>query len=159
MKSVFDGYLTPACKNCTLWSDGTSQGLGCNAPFPIGDCPAFAEMQKTDEQKHKGKTYKDFERINIGASDIASLTIRAGTEVKSLNFGTDGSYYAYIVTEPAEIGAHYTRVASFNSPWIKIYDDEGKTFDKYVDGTQTINVYRAGNVAAIIEFCKYATKD
>lgn len=112
-----------------------------------------------DEQKLNGKTYKDFERINIGASDIASLTIRAGTEVKSLNFGTDGSYYAYIVTDPAQIGAHYTRVASFNSSWIKIYDDEGKTFEKHVDGTKTINVYRAGNVAAIIEFCKYAITD
>ncbi len=111
------------------------------------------------EQKHKGKTYKDFGCTSIGASDIAALTIRAGAEVKSLNFGTDGCYYAYIVTEPAEIGAHYTRVASFNSPWIKIYDDEGKTFDKYVDGTQTINIYRAGNVAAIIEFCKYAISD
>lgn len=102
------------------------------------------------------KSYKDFEKIYIGDSDIASLVLvgckhnekgeSLGASTELLHFGEDNSYRAYYVTEPCKIGEHYRKVASFNS-WLKIYDDTEKTFDVYGD----FNIYRAGMFGCIIE--------
>lgn len=102
------------------------------------------------------KSYKDFEKIYIGGSDIASLvlegcrTLEDGTElgavVEFLKFGGDGGYWAYYVNEPCEIGEHYKKVSSFNY-WLRIYDDYKKTFGEYGD----FNIYRAGDYGVIIE--------
>ena len=62
-------------------------------------------------------------------------------------FGEDGCYKAYIVTEDTEIGSHYSKVASFTD-WMKIYDDDEKTFEKKA---KKINVYRAGEFGCIIQ--------
>ena len=95
------------------------------------------------------KTYKDFEKTYIGSSDIAALIVvgcrdNEGLKTESLHFCEDGSYSAYIIeqteNEEIKIESHYTKVATFNH-WLKIYDDDGKTFD--CRGKE-INIYRAG---------------
>lgn len=93
------------------------------------------------------KTYKDFPSVWIGDSDIAALLLRPcygnPTELK---FGGDGSYRAYLVTEAASIGAHYTQVLTTNA-WLWIYDDNERTFVIYAP---EITVYRAGDRGCII---------
>lgn len=53
------------------------------------------------------KMYKDFPKVYIGESDIASLTLRTPVDAHVLKFGSDGYYKAYIVNGEAEIGNHY----------------------------------------------------
>lgn len=91
--------------------------------------------------------YKFYEKKHIGSSDIASLTLRFPSKAEVINFGGDGSFYAYVVDENAEIGSHYTLEASGES-WIKIYDDNGLSFDAYAE---KINIYTAGGYGCIIQ--------
>jgi len=97
------------------------------------------------------KTYKEFEKVFIGDSDSAFLTmVGAVDDVVSaapLHFGQDDSYKAYIVDEPAKIGNHYKLVATFEK-WLRIYDDDEKVREFRAD---RINVYRAGEMGCIIE--------
>ena len=99
------------------------------------------------------KSYKEFEKVYIGDSDIASLILAGGglyTPIwtQTLSFGEDASYYTYVVNgKDVEIGAHYREVAKFKS-WLKIYDDYElvKTFK-----ANKIVVYRAGEMGCIIQ--------
>lgn len=92
------------------------------------------------------KTYKDFGKIYIGDSDIASLTIRSGMNAYTLDFGEDNSYAAYFVTEDAEIGSHYEeRISSEHGLWI--YDDNECTARIVCD---SFKIYRAGQMGCII---------
>lgn len=55
MRNCFEGYLTPECKNCPDWADGTDErGVGCATHYPIMWCKAFVKMfeedQKADEK-------------------------------------------------------------------------------------------------------------
>lgn len=93
------------------------------------------------------KHYKEFQKEHIGESDIASLTIRSGNNVDKLNFGEDGNYEAYIVTEVAHIGEHYSLVFE-GTNWIRIYDDTELTFLAYAD---VIKIYRAGDFGCVIQ--------
>lgn len=93
------------------------------------------------------KNYKDFEKVFIGDSDIASLTLRSPMEATVLNFGEDNSYKAYIVEGNAEIGEHYDKVYECNN-WLKIYDDDGLSAEFDAD---YIAVYRAGEMGCIIQ--------
>ena len=99
------------------------------------------------------KTYKDFEKQYIGSSDIAALIMSGyrngdGLVAEILSFGEDNVYDAYIVTDPkAEIGCHYSKVASFNN-WLKIYDDTGLSYN--VEGSE-INIYRSEMYGCIIQ--------
>lgn len=54
MKSCFDGYLTPACKNCPDWCDGSdaTKGIGCGTHYPIDLCPHFKKMYDEENKKH-----------------------------------------------------------------------------------------------------------
>ena len=113
------------------------------------------------------KNYKDFTAVTLGASDIASLTVRCGANVFDLHFGGDGSYTAYFAPERCKIDAHFERVAHFeithpedprdwngNSPWLWIFDDTQRVFE-YEDPKATeINIYRAGEMGCVIEFCQ-----
>lgn len=65
-KNCLDGYLTQGCRFCVFWYDGNqpvknellrrvyaklpdhigTPGIGCNACFPIGDCPFFKAMER-----------------------------------------------------------------------------------------------------------------
>lgn len=74
------------------------------------------------------KNYKEFEKVCIGGSDIASLLFRQPMEVKEIGTGEDGTYYAYIIDteEDIEIGEHYEKVYETNG-WLMIYDDDKRT--------------------------------
>lgn len=58
------------------------------------------------KKEHTMKNYKEFKRIYIGSSDIASLTLRAPNISHILTFCEDGVYFAYLVEGEAEIGEH-----------------------------------------------------
>lgn len=98
------------------------------------------------------KYYKDFEKVFIGFSDIASLTLRGCSEegellLQNLKFGGDGTYHAYFIKGNAIIGDHYEKVGEFHH-WLEIFDDESKTMSLRGD---TINVFRAGDYGCIIQ--------
>ncbi len=93
------------------------------------------------------KSYKSFNKAFIGASDIASLTVRSCGKVAVLNFGSDGSYHAYIVKGEAEIGTHYELVFECEN-WLKVYDDCDLTYGCL---GKTIKIYRAGDFGCIIQ--------
>lgn len=105
------------------------------------------------------KSYKEFDKVFIGYSDIASLILAGcrtgeGLVTEVLDFGEDGRYTAYIVerssSEEVTIGDHYRKEFTFNS-WIRIYDDEELTFHASAD---SINIYTAGNFGCIIELIR-----
>lgn len=98
------------------------------------------------------KSYKEYENITIGFSDIAQLILRFSCQPPvELNFGGDGEYGAYIVDEDAEIGAHYHEVAR-GDYWAWIYDDYGKSLNIDTnDNAGEIVVYRAGDYGCIIQ--------
>ena len=105
------------------------------------------------------KSYKEFDKEYIGTSDSASLILcgcpydckiedMEKESLKYLNFGEDGSYYAYIIKEnDVEIGNHYKKVVSFKN-WLKIYDDFELAKCFRINGR--IDIYRAGEFGCII---------
>lgn len=98
------------------------------------------------------KSYKDFEKIFIGSSDIAALTLvgmSANGELTAeiLEFGQDDRYSAYLVTEEALIGSHYEKRFTFRT-WLHIYDDDDCVIRFRGD---RINVYRAREMGCIIQ--------
>lgn len=101
------------------------------------------------------KNYKEYEKQLIGGSDVAALILVGcgdnGLKTEILDFGEDGVYFAYIVEgNDVEIGDHYKKVATFNH-WLKIYDDQGRTFYEY---GREFNIYRAGDFGCIIQVIK-----
>lgn len=117
------------------------------------------------------KTYKDFEKIPLGYSDIACL-IAVGTKsfeearkereidhdasilkIQEIRFGVDGFYEAYLVTDKnAKIGAHYEKVYECDS-WLKIYDDDTRVFQSDYEYNH-FEIYRAANYGMIIKCWK-----
>ncbi|MBO5416740.1 MAG: hypothetical protein J6A83_08945 [Clostridia bacterium] len=101
------------------------------------------------------KKYKDFEKVYIGSSDIASLTVRSVQTVATLNFIEDGSYHAYECFGEVEIGSHYTKVFS-GKTWLTIYDDEGRTYKHHSWNQNTeyplVDIYRSGDFGCIIHW-------
>lgn len=99
------------------------------------------------------RDHHEYNKISIGSSDVAALILvgfsskEKGLKSSILKFGEDNSYRAYIVDGECEIPTHYILEAEFNS-WMKIYDDEGLTYDTNAD---IIRVYRAGGMGVIIQ--------
>ena len=93
------------------------------------------------------KTYKDFEKVYIGSSDIARLVVAgANKEPMILRFGEDSAYSAYFVSSPADIGEHYSKVYECDV-WLKIYDDRELAAEI---AAEHIEIYRAGQMGCII---------
>ena len=97
------------------------------------------------------KNYKDFEKMYIGASDGACLTIsncdkEGNSREEMLYFGEDGEYSAYITYGDVEIGDHYKLMHEFHGV-ITIFDDVDAIFTAKAD---TIKVYQAGEFGCII---------
>ncbi len=113
---------------------------------------ALAKYKALQEECEKStlKSYKEFDKTPIGVSDIASLIIRSSGQLRRLDFGEDGAYNAYIVTEEAYIGEHY-RLVFEGTGWIKIYDDTTLSFSAQAD---TIRIYRSGAFGCIIQLIK-----
>lgn len=97
------------------------------------------------------KNYKEFNKVWLGESDIAALTVRSCGDVYSLNFGEDGSYDAYECFGSIEIGSHYTKVFEGHG-WLKIFDDYRLAYDKYFAEYEYVDIYRAGDFGCIIHW-------
>lgn len=101
------------------------------------------------------KDHHSYNKVFIGDSDIASLTVRTPDQVAILNFGGDDYYRAYIVDSECEIPEHYKLTfhayASKYWPgvWMKIYDDEGLTIK--IEAPHSIRVYQSGAFGCIIQ--------
>lgn len=91
------------------------------------------------------RSYKEFDRVFLGFSDIAGLVARGYDNLQVIRFGGDGSYHAYLC-EDAEIGDHYSKVFECET-WLKIYDDREKTLEVY---GKVIEIWRAGDYGMII---------
>ena len=85
-------------------------------------------------------------KIYLGSSDVASLTIRHPQGVAVLGFEEDSNYYAYVVNDSSIIPAHYKRVISCTG-WLWIFDDDGQktTFEG-----DNITIWRAGMRSCIV---------
>ena len=98
------------------------------------------------------KNYKEFEKMYIGASDRAYLTVKNLDENKNqvaedkLYFGEDGEYSAYITYGDVSIGDHYKMMHKY-SVEIVIADDERNMF---VASADSIEIYQAGEFGCII---------
>lgn len=106
------------------------------------------------------KNHHEYEKIPLGSSDIASLTIRTckpsgAAHVIELPFGEDGGYAAYLVDEDAEIGTHYSLVCQGHF-WMWFFDDEKRV--AAIDG-EVIRVFRAGMRGCIIQVLKGESHD
>lgn len=98
------------------------------------------------------KSYKDFEKIYIGCSDIGSLVVRSPYAVREMFFAGDGEYEAYECFGECEIPEHYNLVFSGRA-WLKIYDDNKKTYDRFVPNScNKFDIYRAGDFGCIIHW-------
>jgi hypothetical protein len=92
------------------------------------------------------KSYKENEMM-FGASDIARLIVDSPSELKHLEFGSDGVYKAYIVDENTEIPSHYEKKLEVES-WAHVYDDRGLVA-KFA--ANKIIFYRAGEFSVIVQ--------
>lgn len=145
-----DLYLSPVYREVEA-DEFECVGYTFSSETQIITAPAGSAGLEEGEMR---KSYKDFEKQFIGASDIAALVLvgyRAGEGAfpQMLNFGKDGAYSAYVVPSEAEIGGHYREVARF-SHWMAIYDDD--SFVKKFRANE-IRVFRAGEMGCIIQLC------
>ena len=93
------------------------------------------------------RSYKSFERVMLGASDIASLVFRACRGgVAEVKFVGDGVYHAYECTGEVEVGEHYKKVFE-GEGWLMVYDDKTLTYQR---SGKRFEVYRAGDFGCII---------
>lgn len=100
------------------------------------------------------KNYKELEKMYIGGSDSAFLTVIEWgpadapnwLTMHELKFGEDGDYSAYVCWGDVEIGDHYKKVLELHRS-ITIVDDDRAVFDAKAD---TIKVYQAGEFGCII---------
>jgi hypothetical protein len=99
--------------------------------------------------------YKDFEKVFVGVSDVASLVFRFCDHVEVVNFGGDSAYYAYLIPEGCRLTNRYEEVAS-GIWWLSVYDDTHRTLNIHC-GPKPIRVYRAGGYGLAIEVPNGAT--
>lgn len=98
--------------------------------------------------KKEEKSYKDFEKVYIGSSDIASLIARFcyAKTAKIIEFGGDDDYHAYFVNQKIKMPKYYKLVAS-GKVWLNIFDDRERTFSVRA---KFIRIYRCGDYGIII---------
>ena len=97
--------------------------------------------------------YRDFKKLYIGDSDIASLTMRSAKDVCTLDFVEDSAYYAYVCYgNDVVIGEHYRKVFE-GKTWLSIYDDRELTYHEHCPkGYEKFAVYRAGDFGCVIHW-------
>lgn len=98
------------------------------------------------------KSYKEFGKMYIGASDKACLTVKNFDKKvilvaeEELHFGEDGEYSAYITYGDVCIGEHYKLMHKYSGD-IVIADDERDVFAAVAD---SIEIYQAGEFGCVI---------
>ena len=98
------------------------------------------------------KSYKEFGKMYIGASDNACLTVKNFDKKRNkfaedmLYFGEDGEYSAYITYGDVSIGDHYKLMHKYSGK-IVIADDEMEVF---VAAADSIEIYQAGEFGCVI---------
>ena len=97
------------------------------------------------------KHYKEFNKVWLGESDIAALTVRSVYDVYNLKFGGDGSYHAYECFGDVKIGKHYKKEFEGRC-WLKIFDDNSLRYDKSFDEYDKVDIYCSGNYGCIIHW-------
>ena len=95
--------------------------------------------------------YKDFKKVYLGYSDIASLVVRDAVGVAEIKFGADGAYEAYECFGEVEIGEHYKLVYQAKG-WLKIYDDEECNYTRHYISCRDCDIYRAGDFGIILHW-------
>ena len=95
--------------------------------------------------------YKDFPKVFLGFSDIASLVLRDVNGVTELKMGGDGDYYAYECYGDVDIGEHY-HLAYQAKGWLMIYDDEQRTYNSTHLNYKSCDIYRAGDYGIILHW-------
>lgn len=108
-----------------------------------------ATRRKAERGEPRKKDHREYSRISLGGSDIASIILRDSRGVRELRFGEDGSYSAYLVDAECDIPDYYTLEAECKS-WLSVYDDSIKTFEVQ-NPKKIIRVYRAGEFGCIIQ--------
>ena len=108
-----------------------------------------AQRRKTEGGKPCKRGHREYPRVSLGSSDIASLVLRDSRGVRELHFGEDGSYSAYLVDAECDIPDYYTLEAECRA-WLSVYDDNTKTFEIQNPG-KMIRIYRAGEFGCIIQ--------
>lgn len=101
------------------------------------------------------KTYKDYEKIYIGESERAELTLRFFNNEKKeidhqgLHFGGDNAYSAYLVQDvDVDIPEYYQLDFESSSSWLDVIDDLGLVH--CFNCIENIKIYRAGDYGCII---------
>lgn len=93
------------------------------------------------------KNHHDYDKVNLGSSDIASVILRAPGKLSELHFGFDGSYSAYLVDEECEVPESYA-LEFETEHWLDVYDDNRRTLHVHAD---KIKVFSRGNGGCIIQ--------
>lgn len=94
------------------------------------------------------KNYKTVDKTIIGCSDMAYLTAKNNEKEVRINYGEDGLYKAYILTEEYDIPSHYELVDSFKDT-VLILDDDNRSHCEF--HAEKINIYRSGEFGTIIQ--------
>lgn len=95
----------------------------------------------------KMKEYYDCNMLILGASDTASLTLKAPIGTSILKFAEKSLYEAYLVEDEfVYIPPRFARVFKC-SDWLEVYDDEG--LSQFIQGAN-IEVLRRGDWECII---------
>lgn len=94
------------------------------------------------------KNRKEYGRVFIGSSEIATIIAKGPMVLGEIAFGEDSSYYAYLVDGECEIPSAYKLVFETDG-WLKLYDDYSLTVDMWSKGS--IKIYRCGMQGVIIQ--------
>ena len=104
------------------------------------------------------QNYKEHNKISLGSSDIARITVRYMAEGEkdvsyyTLHFGSDDEYSAYYIDGDCEIPSHYEKVFDKNVWWATFVDDTEVTQKlQGNDGYFTLRIFRAGDFGCIVQ--------
>ena len=96
--------------------------------------------------------YKDFKKVYLGNSDIASLIAQDADGVTEIKFGADGTYEAYeCLGDNVQIDEHYKLVHQAKQ-WLRIYDDDECTYLRCYKEYRNCDIYRAGDYGIILHW-------
>lgn len=98
------------------------------------------------------KHYKEYDKIFIAETDIATIKILTSYRYDEIPTGIDGFFGAYLVDNQAIIGEHYKNILTIDETYFLIIADEYSMNQKFeFDNKKTIKIYNAGNFGYIIQ--------